>query len=98
MFTVKHVTPIGNEALYAATEVTFSREESLTSDAPGVLWVRGLDNNEPLLELRSGRAFVMNANGSTVASYQLVEDFGYQMGDNSQTVRGPNRQTHGTLG
>lgn len=25
MFTIKHVTPLGNEALYAATEVTFSQ-------------------------------------------------------------------------
>lgn len=81
MFTIKHRTPYGNEALYAATNLQFCPVEGAALNQPvgsareslGVLYYRGVPDG-PLHELDSlndGQVYVMNETGSTVAHYDL---------------------------
>ncbi len=81
MFTIKHLDPLGNEALYSATEVTHSSYDipkpysptetgQAFSDLTGSVWYHRPNDNE-FIELRSGMVYVMNEHGSTVAKYDL---------------------------
>jgi hypothetical protein len=81
MFTIKHRSPFGNEALYRAANTQFCPIEGAPANQPvgfataplGVLYYRG-DTDGPLHELEqidSGQVYVMNEAGSTVAHYDL---------------------------
>jgi hypothetical protein len=78
MFTIKHITPMGNEALYPAVEVTYSAYAAPMLNEPpfqaltGSVWyVPSLEPGQCSIELRSGTVYVMNDAGSTVAKYDL---------------------------
>ena len=78
MFTIKHI--LGNmELLYSGERVVFysnSEDVALFSEKnltlkEGLTIVDGDD--KVLHELRHGRVYVMNANGSTVAKYEMSD-------------------------
>ncbi len=81
MFTIKHLTPLGNEALYSATEVTHSSYDipKPVQSPPGgvpygdlngtVFYTRAEDKEN--CQLMDGTVYVMNEHGSTVAKYDL---------------------------
>lgn len=86
MLTIKHITPYGNEAIYAAIEVSYSPYAKpvafqLPPDSPpdavkmgdltGSVWYVPETGDSSLRELRSGSIYVMNSHGSTVAKYDL---------------------------
>lgn len=85
MFTIKHVTTLGNEAIVAAEEVTFSTAANQTADSdhppqPDHEPLRGCVFYVPsnpqgpdstILQLLGGTVYVMNKFGSTVAKYDL---------------------------
>lgn len=79
MFTLKHITPDGNEALHEAIGVLFIPIEAAGLGQPaytakhqlGSLWLTGPDPNAPISEIRDGRVYVMNETGATVANYDL---------------------------
>lgn len=79
MFTIRHMTPAGNEALYEATEVSFTPTPQAPLDQPayaaahqlGTLWLISPDPKASRSEITDGRAYVMNDAGATVASYDL---------------------------
>lgn len=77
MLTIKHCTPLGNEAIYETPEATFSPYGSPTdtdhSTTPltGSVWYVRTGAGGELIELRSGTVYVMNDAGSTVAKYDL---------------------------
>ena len=78
MFTIKHITD-KREDIYSAERVTFysnSEDVALFSEKnlalkEGLTIVDGDD--KVLHELRHGRVYVMNANGSTVAKYEMSD-------------------------
>lgn len=76
MLTIKHITPMGNEALYEASEASYSphaepRHFNLNYN-PLLASVWYADQpNAPLREIRDGTVYVMNEKGSTVAKYDL---------------------------
>ena len=81
MFTIKHLTPHGNEALYTATNLQFCPVEGTHTDMPvgfakdplGVLYYRSPGDSvvKPLEQIDNGQIYVMNEAGSTVAHYDL---------------------------
>jgi hypothetical protein len=79
MFTIRHMTPTGSEALHEAQSVSFTPIEPAPLGQPaltaqhqlGSLWLTPPDPNAPLVELRDGQVYVMNETGSTVAKYDL---------------------------
>lgn len=79
MFTIKHLSPHGNESLYEARIVSFLPAPTAAGlDQPvntathqlGTLAFNEYDKIG-LSELRDGSVYVMNENGSTVAKYDL---------------------------
>lgn len=79
MFTIKHLSPMGNEALYEAGMVSFLPAPTAAGlDQPANTAQHQLGTlafTEPghtgMNELRDGNVYVMNENGSTVAKYDL---------------------------
>lgn len=79
MFTIKHLTHDGNEALYEALMVSFMPAPTAVGlDQPAGTSAHRLGTlafSEPrqvgLNELRDGSVYVMNENGSTVSKYDL---------------------------
>lgn len=86
MFTIKHITPYGNEALHEALEVTYSpfhtpKPFQLSPDAPpdhakmgdlvAAIFYRSTNPTADLAELAGGTVYVMNETGATVAKYDL---------------------------
>jgi hypothetical protein len=77
MFTIKHISPRGNEALYAATEVSYThapgaeRLGRLASEPNGSVWFKSPTTDGLLAELQEGSVYVMNDKGATVAKYDL---------------------------
>lgn len=77
MLTLKHITPMGNEAIYAAHSVSYTpHPEPLEHPSPdhgpliGTLWYQDVPG-APMIELRDGTVYVMNDKGSTVGKYDL---------------------------
>lgn len=74
MFTIKHLTPFGNEGIFAASDVAFSPTEGVTRPAhqqqTGTLFYRA-SPGDTYNELRDGKAYVMNDGGATVAVYDM---------------------------
>ena len=75
MLTIKHITSMGNEALYEATEASYSPHDEQSNNGhaslTGSVWYVAPNPNAPLREIRGGLVYVMNENGSTVAKYDL---------------------------
>lgn len=77
MFTLKHVTPYGNEAIYETEEIMYTpRAEHLPHTNPalgpstGQLWYTSRSTGERV-DLNDGNVYVMNDHGSTVGKYDL---------------------------
>jgi len=81
MFTIKHVTSRGNEAIFAAANVSFTEEVGsyVCSQLPGrnytpaTVWYGDAGKLEPLT---GGVVYVMNSAGATVAKYDLAPNLG----------------------
>lgn len=78
MFTLKHLTPSGNESLYEATEVFFTPDESAGLAQPSGTATHSLGTigyqispGAAVSGLADGYVYVMNEAGSTVAKYDL---------------------------
>jgi hypothetical protein len=78
MFTIKHI--LGNlELLYSGERVVFysNGEDVALFSEKNLVLKEGLTivdgDNKVLHELRHGRVYVMNANGSTVAKYEMSD-------------------------
>jgi|GEM_PF-3560353 len=79
MFTVKHISLIGEESLSLVATTRYTprglgddpRDPNVCSkDAPATLWVRDTANG-PEYPMTGGTIFVMNDKGKTVARYDL---------------------------
>lgn len=85
MFTIKHVSPSGNEALYQAIDVQF-----LPGVAPDTGMVSYKTAAGPELHgLEGGTVYVMNEAGKTVATYRMADPkeaglYGHQMTTNER--------------
>lgn len=78
MFTIKTISRHGNEALYAGLAVSYfsGTDDNGNSDSdmrPSVCAT--LDDNSTV-HLYHGDVFIMNDNGSTVATYRLPDNVG----------------------
>lgn len=77
MFTLKHVTPDGAEALIATTGVSYTPTKPAydIEQANGRYWMTTgtvwWENNTELVPLRDGVVYVMNDSGATVSKYEL---------------------------
>ncbi len=77
MFTIKHITPMGNEALHLAHEVHYTPAAEPRTQGPGFGALIGTVFYAPdakanhFLELHSGNVFVMNEGGATVSKWDL---------------------------
>lgn len=78
MFSIKHITTLGNEAILSAEEVTYTSTCTAgdTEHEPfngTVFYVptepKGADST--ILQLHGGTVYVMNRFGATVAKYDL---------------------------
>lgn len=82
MFTVKHVSPTGYEAIYEAAEVSFTPETSDTTLGKQLATVWYTDpKTREIKSLNAGHVFVTNEAGATVAKYGL--------GDSRSGMLGP---------
>lgn len=76
MFTIKHISPMGNEMLIETEEVSYAphAEPPMPDDgfgeSAGNLWFKSRITDE-LIPIPTGNVYVMNDNGSTVAKYNL---------------------------
>ena len=80
MFTIKHITPLGNEAILAAEEVTFMSNGSCQDAGHDhepfhgtVFYIPTAPkaSDSTIIQLHGGTVYVMNRFGSTVAKYEL---------------------------
>lgn len=62
MMTLKHITPGGHESVTSLVSVSYDPETN-------ILIGHGTPSGD--VEWRTGRAYVMNAHGKTVAAYSL---------------------------
>ena len=97
MFTIKNVSPAGSEELFTGTSPSYfsGRSDSgLTGGAPFFTYA---DLNSQVQTITSGKVYVMNDSGRTVASYdlpsvdysnQLSGQFGSQLNGNYQSKVG----------
>jgi hypothetical protein len=70
MFTIKHVLPNGDENLYEGTNPCFiSDPQSEGRKTKGVFHFT--DDKSRVHPINTGRVYVMNVSGSTIASYDL---------------------------
>lgn len=67
MFTIKHVSPTGNETLYQATEASFVSDPS---GATSFVNYTAPNSNE-IKSIEGGTVYVMNEAGKTVATYRM---------------------------
>lgn len=73
MMTVKHVDSRGEEFVYPTTHVNFVPAEAKNcAPASRSLW--RYDEDGRAHEISTGRAYVMNEHGQTVARYELTTD------------------------
>lgn len=73
MFTLKHVSPFGGEAIYQGSEVTYGDAQSAAGTAvQSAAHVAYLDGRE-WKYLHKGVVYVMNDVGKTVATYDLSD-------------------------
>lgn len=77
MFTIKHTSPMGAEALIETEEVSYTPNEKplphpdeRLSSTIGVLWYKSTITDQ-LVPISDGSAYVMNGHGSTIAKYDL---------------------------
>lgn len=79
MFTIKHITPMGSEAMIETDEVSYTPcvEPNLIPTpnekmwaSTGTVWWRS-ERNAEIVPIRDGDVYVMNKNGATVAKYHL---------------------------
>jgi hypothetical protein len=77
MFTIKHTTPMGNEALIETDEVSYCphpepqpHPDTRLGHTTGVLWYKSPVTGH-LVPISEGMTYVMNDNGSTIAKYDL---------------------------
>lgn len=74
MMTVKHVSPEGNEALYPATEVSYSPlAGSTVPNSHGCVWYQVPETRE-IRSIEGGTVYVMNEAGATVAKYRMTPE------------------------
>lgn len=72
MFTIKHISIVGEEKIFAVDGVRFTPGvdgNAISSQTPPTLWLtdKGWDERP----LTGGTVFVMNDNGKTVSRYDL---------------------------
>lgn len=73
MMTIKHVDARGQEYVYPTTHVNFVPADAKNcAPADSSLW--RYDEDGRAYEISTGRAYVMNEHGKTVARYELSTD------------------------
>ncbi len=75
MFTLKHVTPDGNEELHYGSSPIYSRTQS------GGDTVHYTDSKSEVQTIRWGKVYVMNEHGKTVATYDMGDRPGVLTGE-----------------
>lgn len=76
MFTLKHVSPMGNEMLIETDQVSYTPHAEPPAPEPGYglsagnLWFKSRISDE-LVPIPTGSVYVMNEKGSTIAKYDL---------------------------
>lgn len=79
MFTIKHVTPDGNESVIETYEVSYApldepriipKPDDRQWASTGVVWWRSKVTSE-LVAIRDGDVYVMNEHGATVSRWHL---------------------------
>lgn len=84
MFTIKHLTPMGNESLHTAVEVNYAphvepiqlpcKDEDVGKYLPSIAalsFLRQFVAGEASICIMDGLVYVMNDKGATVAKYDL---------------------------
>lgn len=86
MFTIKHVTPSGNEELHYGSSPIFVSAESPEGRERGNAIVHYTDANQQVQDIRWGKVYVMNEFGKTVATYDLGQHPGLSGGTFSASL------------
>jgi hypothetical protein len=77
MFTIKHVSPSGNEALLMAREVSYTPADpnigttGRVAPSTGTVFYKPDAALPEFLSVKDGLVFVMNGNGATVSKWDL---------------------------
>ena len=76
MLTIKHITPMGNEAVHETEAVSYTPAAHVTGTrigfggSTGTLWYQSTVTGQSV-PISDGSVYVMNDSGSTVAKYDL---------------------------
>jgi hypothetical protein len=77
MFTLKHITPLGNEALIESEDISYTphavpqpHPDRRLSHMTGAVWYKSVETGS-LVPINDGTVYVMNGHGSTIAKYDL---------------------------